>query len=114
MTVHTAPFRPVTPLPWSVLDNTDSGRTLVHVETDCDHPTPGRPVCSIPKARIGDAEYLVEAANAYPTIKAERDELLAMVREWETTCPAPHKYDTKTADRLARTRALLAQLDGAK
>jgi hypothetical protein len=50
-----------TPVPWRLLDNTGGGRNLVHVE--CEETL--EPVCSIPKARIADAELIVNAVNCH-------------------------------------------------
>jgi hypothetical protein len=69
--------QPATPLPWQSLEDGRSHVKLVHVETTSDNTAgAGLPVCSINRARIGDAEYLTHAANAYPKlVEALRDTL---------------------------------------
>lgn len=61
--------QPATPLLWTTLEDGRARVKLVHVETTHDNAAgAGLPVCSINRARIGDAEYLTHAANAYPKL----------------------------------------------
>ena len=54
---------PATPLPWSTLEDGRAHVRLVHVETTSDNAAgAGLPICSINRARIGDAKYLTHAA----------------------------------------------------
>lgn len=56
-----------TPGPLNVME----GRTLLHVETDIDHPEgAGIPICSLPKNRRGDAALYAAAPDLLEALKA--------------------------------------------
>lgn len=72
----TVKHQPYTALPWHVLEDGRPRVKLAHIETPCDHPVEaGLPVCSINTARIGDANYIVHAAMAYPRLVEELQRL---------------------------------------
>jgi len=54
--------RPKTPLPWNLLPSNASN--LVHIEAEAN----GAQVCSMPKKRMQDAEFIYHACNAYPKL----------------------------------------------
>jgi hypothetical protein len=116
---------PATPLPWTTLEDGRSRVKLVHVETTAENAAgAGLPVCSIPTARIGDAEYLTHTANAYPElVESGGDDGKAMIAavdrlnnmaNYGKLPPPLRKEVQEIADALAqpalRTRALLRSL----
>jgi hypothetical protein len=93
-----------TPTPWRLLDNTGNGRNLVHVE--CEETLD--PVCSIPKARIADAELIVRAVNMHSELVwAAR---VALDYLGEALANEPEDYENhELADLVKRLEAVVAQ-----
>jgi hypothetical protein len=62
----------VTAFPWDIQE----GKTLLHIETANmgDGKPCGMPVCSIPKSRLRDAEFIVAACNAAATPSPQRED----------------------------------------
>ena len=67
--------KPATALPWNMQDGGRSN--LAHVEAEKD----GAQVCSINKARVADAAYIVAACNAYPKLIEDRRRLVEALRD---------------------------------
>ena len=106
---------PATPLPWRTLKQ-DAAFPIYHAED-------GR-VCTLHYAsgvkaqhdcQRQDSEYIVAACNAYPRLMAEREELVAALRQiWianEQTLCERSDGQIEAGD---AARALLARLEGAE
>lgn len=74
-----------TPGPWQVMPDARARVKLDHVESGYGSPAGvGSPVCSIPRARAGDAELCAEAptlARAYLDLHAEVERLTRVLAD---------------------------------
>lgn len=91
-----------TKLPWTIIE----GRTLLHIETanQGDGSPCGMPVCSLPKSRRKDAEYIVRACNALPVLVEALEKA-----KTELICHQRNGVRSSVDDTLELVRAALAK-----
>lgn len=105
--------RPHTTTPWDCVE--DPRGRLVHVETAANHPiAAGLPICSIPRKRAGDAEFIVRAANCHDELVAALGRCLCILAfEAERAMSEQDAVAAmQNADAMTKARAALAKARG--